>query len=151
MNISIVIPLYNEAESLSELHDWICCVMDENNYSYEIIFIDDGSDDDSWKIIEQLSEKNKFVKGIKFKRNYGKSAALNTAFEVVSGDVVITMDADLQDCPDEIPELYKMIVEDKYDIVSGWKKKRYDPITKTIPTKIYNWATRKITKVRYTI
>ncbi len=148
MQLSIVVPLYNEEESLKELESWIKEVMDKNNFSYEIIFIDDGSSDNSWQVIEELAEKNKNVKAIKFRRNYGKSAALNSAFEQLKGDVVITMDADLQDSPEEIPELYRMIVEDNYDIVSGWKKKRYDPITKTIPTKLYNWTTRKMTKVK---
>ncbi len=143
MNISIVIPLLNEEESLPELCAWIERVMIANNYSYEVILIDDGSKDNSWKVIEGLSSKNLNVKGIKFRRNYGKSAALNVAFEAALGEVVITMDADLQDSPDEIPELYKMITVDGLDLVSGWKKKRYDPITKTIPTKLFNWATRK--------
>ncbi len=148
MQISVVIPLYNEEESLPELHAWIGKVMEKNDFSYEIVFIDDGSSDKSWEVVESLANKDNHVKGIKFRRNYGKSAALNTAFEVVKGDVIITMDADLQDSPEEIPELYRMIVEDNYDVISGWKKKRYDPITKTIPTKIYNWATRKMTKVK---
>jgi glycosyltransferase involved in cell wall biosynthesis len=148
MQISVVIPLYNEEESLPELHAWIGKVMEKNNFSFEIVFIDDGSNDKSWEVVENLANNDNHVKGIKFRRNYGKSAALNTAFEVVKGDVVITMDADLQDSPEEIPELYRMIVEDNYDVVSGWKKKRYDPITKTIPTKIYNFATRKMTKVK---
>ena len=135
MQISVVIPLLNEEESLPELHDWIKKVMDENNFSYEIIFIDDGSKDSSWSVIESLTNRNSSVKGIKFRRNYGKSAALHLGFEAAKGDVVITMDADLQDSPDEIPDLYKMITQDKFDLVSGWKKKRYDPITKTLPTK----------------
>ena len=143
MNISIVIPLYNEEESLPELCGWIEQVMLTNNFSYEIILIDDGSKDASWKVIEDLSEKNKNIRGIKFRRNYGKSAALNVGFEATQGDVVITMDADLQDSPDEIPGLYKMINDDGLDLVSGWKQKRYDPISKTIPTKLFNWATRK--------
>ncbi len=143
MNISIVIPLLNEEESLPELCGWIGQVMHDNNFSYELILIDDGSKDNSWKVIEELSAKNENIKGIKFRRNYGKSAALNIAFDAALGDVVITMDADLQDSPDEIPELYKMIVDDGLDLVSGWKKKRYDPISKTIPTKLFNWATRK--------
>ena len=147
MNISVVIPLFNEEESLPELCEWIARVMKENNFSYEIIFVDDGSNDGSWKVIERLSEQNSNVRGIKFRRNYGKSAALNVAFEATKGDVVITMDADLQDSPDEIPELYKMITDDGYDLVSGWKKKRYDPITKTIPTKLFNWATRRVSKI----
>ncbi|MFN5705619.1 MAG: glycosyltransferase family 2 protein [bacterium] len=147
MNISIVIPLLNEDESLPELHDWIVRVMQANNYSYEILFIDDGSTDQSWNIIKELQAKNSNVKGIKFRRNYGKSAALNVGFEACKGDVVITMDADLQDSPDEIPVLYNRILNEKLDIISGWKKKRYDPITKTIPTKLFNWATRKMSGI----
>jgi glycosyltransferase involved in cell wall biosynthesis len=147
MNISVVIPLFNEDESLPELHDWIVKVMDANNYSYEIIFIDDGSKDKSWEVIEQLSLKNINVHGIKFRRNYGKSAALNVGFESALGDVIITMDADLQDSPDEIPGLYNMIVIDNFDLVSGWKKKRFDPLSKTIPTKLFNWATRKMSGI----
>ncbi len=147
-DISLVIPLFNEVESLPELQAWIKKVMDENNLSYEIVFIDDGSKDGSWKVIEELKNQFKEIKGIKFQRNYGKSAALQKGFELASGNVVITMDADLQDSPDEIPELYRMITEDDFDIVSGWKKKRYDPITKTIPTKIYNWAARKLTGIQ---
>jgi len=148
MNISIVIPLLDEEESLPELHSWIKRVMEEHNFSYEVLFIDDGSKDNSWNIIEDLTKANPEVKGIKFRRNYGKSAALNVGFEDCSGDVIITMDADLQDSPDEIPELYKMITEDGYDLVSGWKKKRFDPITKTIPTKLYNWITRKMSGIK---
>ena len=148
MDISVVIPLLNEEESLPELHDWIVNVMQSNNFSYEIVFIDDGSTDKSWKIIEQLQQNNNNVRGIKFRRNYGKSAALNVGFESTKGDVVITMDADLQDSPDEIPELYRMIKEDGYDLVSGWKKKRYDPISKTIPTKLYNAVTRKMSGIK---
>jgi glycosyltransferase involved in cell wall biosynthesis len=147
MNISVVIPLLNEEESLPELHDWIVKVMGENNFSYEIIFIDDGSKDKSWSVIEALSAKNIHAHGIKFRRNYGKSAALNVGFESVQGDVVITMDADLQDSPDEIPGLYNMIMSDGFDLVSGWKKKRYDPLSKTIPTKLFNWATRKMSGI----
>lgn len=147
MNISVVIPLKDEEESLPELHDWIVKVMNENNFSYEILFIDDGSKDGSWAVIEKLKAKNQNVKGVKFRRNYGKSAALNVGFGITHGDVVITMDADLQDSPDEIPELYKMIVSDGFDLVSGWKKKRYDPISKTIPTKLFNWATRKVSGI----
>ncbi|MCE9538072.1 MAG: glycosyltransferase family 2 protein [Bacteroidetes bacterium] len=143
MNISIVIPLLNEEESLPELIGWIEKVMIANGFSYELIFVDDGSTDNSWKVIEALSAKNQNIKGIKFRRNYGKSAALNVAFEAALGDVIITMDGDLQDSPDEIPELYKMIMVDGLDLVSGWKKKRYDPLSKTIPTKLFNWATRK--------
>ena len=147
IQISVIIPLLNEAESLPELHDWIHRVMEENNYSYEIIFIDDGSKDDSWNTISNLRNINNCVKGIKFQRNYGKSAALQKGFEAASGHVVITMDADLQDSPDEIPSLYSMIVEKDFDVVSGWKKKRHDPISKTIPTKLYNWAARRITGI----
>ena len=148
MDISLVIPLFNEAESLPELEAWIARVMKENNFSYEIWFVNDGSTDDSWKVIEQLRQKNPCVKGISFRRNYGKSPALHTGFEKVQGDVVITMDADLQDSPDEIPELYRMIMKDGYDLVSGWKKKRYDPLSKTIPTKLFNATARKVTGIK---
>ena len=141
--ISIVIPLFNEEESITELAQWIDKVLKKNNLSYEIIFIDDGSNDSSWSVIKNLKTDNPNVHGIKFRRNYGKSAALNVGFSKASGDVVITMDADLQDSPDEVPELYNLITNDNYDLVSGWKKKRYDPITKTIPTKLFNWAARK--------
>jgi len=141
LNISVVIPLLNEDESIPELYAWITKVMNANNYSYEIIFVDDGSTDKSWREIEALSKSDNHVRGIKFRRNYGKSAALHEGFQHTRGDVVITMDADLQDSPEEIPEMYDMIVKDGYDIVSGWKKKRYDPISKTIPTKIYNGVT----------
>ena len=141
--ISIVIPLFNEEESISELAQWIDKVLKKNNLSYEIIFIDDGSNDSSWSVIKNIKNDNPNVFGVKFRRNYGKSAALNVGFSKASGDVVITMDADLQDSPDEIPELYNLITNDNYDLVSGWKKKRYDPITKTIPTKLFNWAARK--------
>jgi glycosyltransferase involved in cell wall biosynthesis len=147
LDISIVVPLFNEAESLPELHSWIKKVADQHNYKYEIILIDDGSKDGSWDVIEQLNKDFPEVKGLKFQRNYGKSAALQKGFEMAQGNVVITMDADLQDSPDEIPGLYKMIVQDDFDLVSGWKKKRYDPLTKTIPTKIYNWAARKLTGI----
>lgn len=147
IDISVVVPLYNEVESLPELHAWIQRVMTENNFSYEVVFVDDGSKDGSWKVVEELHQIDLNVKGIKFQRNYGKSAALQVGFEAVKGRVVITMDADLQDSPDEIPGLYKMIMEDDYDVVSGWKKKRYDPITKTIPTKLYNWAARRLTGI----
>jgi len=147
VDISVVIPLFNEEESLQELCDWIARVMDENKYSYEVILVDDGSKDASWSKIESISKQNSSIKGIKFKRNYGKSAALYVAFDAAVGNVVITMDADLQDSPDEIPKLYNMIVKDGYDLVSGWKKKRYDPLTKTIPTKLFNWATRKISGI----
>ncbi len=141
-NISVIIPLLNEEESLGELHDWLVRVMEKNNFSYEIIFVNDGSTDRSLEVIHALCEKNKCAKAISFNRNYGKSAALHVGFKHAQGNVVITMDADLQDSPDEIPELYKMIVEDKFDLVSGWKKKRYDPITKTLPTKLFNYVTR---------
>jgi glycosyltransferase involved in cell wall biosynthesis len=146
-NISVVVPLYNEVESLPELFSWIKRVMDHSNFAYEVIFIDDGSKDGSWKVVEELKLNHQEVRGIKFQRNYGKSAALQKGFEAAEGRVVITMDADLQDSPDEIPELYRMIIEDDLDVVSGWKKKRYDPITKTIPTKLYNWAARRLTGI----
>lgn len=147
LQISVVIPLYNEAESLPELHDWIVRVMQENNFTYEILFVDDGSSDDSWEVIQNIANKNPKVRGFKFVRNYGKTAALQTAFVQARGKVVITMDADLQDSPDEIPELYRMITEEKYDLVSGWKKKRYDPITKTLPTKLFNAVSRWVSGV----
>jgi len=140
-DISLVIPLLNEEESLTELHDWIVNVMSDHGFSYEIIFIDDGSNDSSWNVITALKMKNEHVTGVRFRRNYGKSAGLNVGFELAKGKVVVTMDADLQDSPDEIPELYRMIVEEGFDIVSGWKKKRFDPLTKTIPTKLYNAVT----------
>jgi glycosyltransferase involved in cell wall biosynthesis len=148
MDISVVIPLYNEDESLPELTSWIAKVMDEHNFSYELMFIDDGSTDNSWAVIEQLKLQFSSIKAVKFRRNYGKSAALNVAFEAAQGDVIITMDADLQDSPDEIPELYRRLKEEKFDIISGWKKKRYDPITKTIPTKLFNAATRKMSGIK---
>ena len=149
MDISVVIPLYNEAESLPELYEWIKRVMDENNFSYEIIFISDGSTDESWSIIESLSAKDPEVKGIKFRRNYGKSPGLHCGFQRAQGDVIITMDADLQDSPDEIPELYRMIKEDGYDLVSGWKKKRYDnKLTKNLPSKLFNATARKFSGVK---
>lgn len=148
MNISVIVPLYNEEESLPELTAWIKSVMEKNNFSYEIILIDDGSNDNSWNVIEQLKHLDPFIRGIKFRRNYGKSAALNVGFEAAQGDVVITMDADLQDSPDEIPELYRRIHEEKYDLVSGWKQKRYDPITKTLPTKLFNAATRSMSGIK---
>jgi glycosyltransferase involved in cell wall biosynthesis len=147
LNVSIVIPLLNEEESLPELVAWIKRAMTDAALSYEVLLIDDGSRDNSWKIILDLMQQDNCIKGIRFRRNYGKSAALNVGFEKSVGDVVITMDADLQDSPDEIPDLYKRIVEDDYDLVSGWKKKRYDPLTKTIPTKLYNWATRKMSGI----
>jgi len=138
MNISVVIPLYNEEESLPELYEWIERVMNNNNFSFEVIFINDGSRDNSWKVIEELAQKSPHVKGIKFRRNYGKSPALYCGFKEAQGNVVITMDADLQDSPNEIPELYRMITEEGYDLVSGYKEKRYDPLSKTIPTKLFN-------------
>jgi glycosyltransferase involved in cell wall biosynthesis len=147
MDISVIVPLFNEAESLPELHSWIQRVMNENKFSYEIIFINDGSTDSSWEVIEDLANKDNNVKGIKFRRNYGKSPALYCGFEAAQGDVVITMDADLQDSPDEIPELYRMVTEDGYDLVSGYKQKRYDPLSKTIPTKLFNATARKISGV----
>ena len=147
MDISVVIPLFNEAESLPELFDWIERVMKANGFSYEIIFVNDGSTDNSWKVIEQLRQRSPYVHGIKFRRNYGKSPALHCGFQRAEGDVVITMDADLQDSPDEIPELYRMIKEDGYDLVSGWKKKRYDPLSKTIPTKLFNATARKFSGI----
>ena len=144
MQISVVIPLLNEEESLQELYDWIVSVMQSNRYLYEIIFIDDGSSDNSWKVIEQLSAINEAVKGIRFQKNYGKSQALDAGFNIAAGKVVITMDADLQDNPEEIPELYDLIVNDNFDLISGWKKKRYDNvITKNIPSKLFNAAARK--------
>ena len=148
MNISVIIPLYNEAESLPELHAWIKRVMDEHGYSYEIFFVNDGSTDDSWKVIESLHAQYSEVKGIKFRRNYGKSPALFCGFARAEGDVVITMDADLQDSPDEIPELYRMITEDGYDLVSGYKQKRYDPLSKTLPTKLFNATARKVSGIK---
>jgi glycosyltransferase involved in cell wall biosynthesis len=149
MNISVVIPLLNEKESLQELYDWIANVMHSNHFSYEIIFIDDGSTDKSWETISTLSEKDKNVKGIRFLKNFGKSQALHAGFEKAEGDVVITMDADLQDNPEEIPELYNMIMEQNFDLVSGWKKKRYDnKLTKNLPSKLFNWAARKTSGVK---
>lgn len=148
LDISVVVPLYNEDESLAELFAWIDRVMLANNYEYEVIFVDDGSKDDSWNVIEALKEKSNNIKAIKFQRNYGKSAALHVAFQAAKGDVVITMDADLQDSPDEIPALYNKIMVEGYDLVSGWKQKRFDPLTKTIPTKLFNWATRKMSGIQ---
>lgn len=149
MNLSIVIPLFNEQESLPELHDWIVKVVEQNNYSYEIIFVDDGSKDNSWQVINELAKRNKNVKAIGFQRNYGKSPALHMGFEKAQGDVVITMDADLQDSPDEIPELYNMIIRDGFDLVSGWKQKRYDnAFTKNLPSKLYNYVNRKISGIK---
>lgn len=146
MDISIVVPFLNEEESLPELVEWIDRVMRENSLSYEVVMVDDGSTDKSWSLVQSLKDKYP-IKGIKFRRNYGKSAALNVGFEAAEGEVVITMDADLQDSPDEVPELRRMIVEDGFDLVSGWKQKRYDPLSKTIPTKLYNWATRKMSGI----
>ncbi|MBK8505804.1 MAG: glycosyltransferase family 2 protein [Saprospiraceae bacterium] len=148
MDLSIVIPLLNEAESLPELRSWIEKVMTEKDYSYEIIFIDDGSSDDSWKIIRQFSVDSPYIKGLRFQRNYGKSAALQKAFELVEGEIIITMDADLQDNPEEIPAMVNMIKEQGFDLVSGWKKKRYDPLSKTIPTKLYNAVLRKMSGIK---
>ena len=149
MDISVVIPLFNEEESLPELADWLKRVMDKNHFTYEILMIDDGSKDNSWQVVERLQEENPNIKGIKFRRNYGKAAALYCGFEEVKGDVVITMDADLQDSPDEIPELYRMVKEDGYDLVSGWKKKRHDPVlTKNLPSKLYNKTVRRMSGIK---
>lgn len=149
MDISVIVPLFNEAESLPVLHEWIVRVMRENSFSYEIIFVNDGSTDTSWQVIKQLREQNEHVHGICFRRNYGKSAALYCGFDAAQGDVVITMDADLQDSPDEIPELYRMITEEKYDLVSGWKQKRYDnKFTKNIPSKLFNATARWVTGIK---
>ncbi len=148
MDVSVVVPLFNEDESLPELCAWVERVVVANNLSYEIILIDDGSTDDSWEVVEKLCASNQNIKGIKFQRNYGKSAALNEGFKAAKGDVVITMDADMQDSPDEIPELRRMIIEDGFDIVSGWKKKRFDPLTKTIPTKFFNGITRRTSGIK---
>jgi len=147
MDISVVVPLYNEAESLPELAAWIERVMQEHGYTYEVLMINDGSTDRSWQVIEQLHAQNPAIKGVCFRRNYGKSPALNTGFMRTQGDVVITMDADLQDSPDEIPELYRMITEEGYDLVSGWKKKRYDPLSKTLPTKLFNATARRVSGI----
>ncbi|HYE54760.1 MAG TPA: glycosyltransferase family 2 protein [Chitinophagaceae bacterium] len=148
MDVSIVIPLFDEEESLPELCAWIERVATTNNLSYEVILVDDGSLDSSWQVIENLQQQNPHLKGIKFQRNYGKSAALNEGFRVAKGNVIITMDADLQDSPDEIPALYKMIMEEGYDMVSGWKKVRHDPISKTIPSKLFNWVTAKVSRIK---
>ncbi len=148
LDISIVIPLFNEEESLKELSDWIGKVMHDNKFTYEVIFVDDGSDDSSWEVIEQLKTQNSNIKGIKFRRNYGKSAGLNVGFAATTGNVVFTMDADLQDSPDELPDMYRMIKEEGWDLVSGWKKKRYDPLMKTIPTKFFNAATRRMSGIK---
>ena len=147
MLISIVIPLYNEYESLPELTRWIDEVMKKNDFLYEVVYVDDGSTDTSWSVIEELKEQYAQIRAIKFRRNYGKSAGLNRGFDACKGDIVITMDADLQDSPEEIPGLVRMITEDGFDLVSGWKKKRFDPITKTVPTKLYNWAARKMSGI----
>lgn len=147
MDISIVVPLYNEAESLPELQAWIERVMAANGFTYEVIYVNDGSTDGSWEVIRSLAASNLAVKGVAFRRNYGKSPALNTGFRKAQGDVVITMDADLQDSPDEIPELYRMITEEGYDLVSGWKRKRYDPLSKTIPTKLFNATARRVSGI----
>lgn len=147
MDITVVVPLYNEEESLPELYKWIERMMKANGFSFEVIFVNDGSTDNSWQVIEDLSHQSENVKGIKFRRNYGKSPALYCGFKEAQGDVVITMDADLQDSPDEIPELYKMITEDGYDLVSGYKQKRYDPLSKTLPTKLFNATARKISGI----
>lgn len=147
MLISVVIPLYNEHESLPELTGWIDEVMQKNNFAYEVVYVDDGSTDGSWSVLQELKGQFPNIRALRFRRNYGKSAGLNRGFDAAQGDIVITMDADLQDSPDEIPELVRMITEDGYDLVSGWKKKRYDPITKTIPTKLYNWAARKMSGI----
>jgi glycosyltransferase involved in cell wall biosynthesis len=148
MDISVVVPLLNESESLNELTEWLVRVLDEGQYSYEIIFVDDGSTDTSWQVITSLAEKNKSIKAIRFRRNFGKSAALHEGFKLASGRVVITMDADLQDSPDEIPGLFKMIVDEGFDLVSGWKKKRHDPIGKTVPSRFFNFTTRKISGIK---
>ena len=148
MDVSIIVPVYNEEESLPELCAWIQRVVKENNFSYEVIFVDDGSSDDSWNIIQTLHTHDSNIKGIKFQRNYGKSAALNEGFKSAKGNVVITMDADMQDSPDEIPELRRMIAQEGYDLVSGWKKLRHDPLSKTIPSKFFNWVTSKVSKIK---
>jgi glycosyltransferase involved in cell wall biosynthesis len=148
MDISVVVPLLNEEESLPELTEWIARVMNEHQYSYEVILVDDGSTDSSWNVIESLNEKNHLIRGIRFQRNYGKSAALNEGFRTCEGDVVITMDADLQDSPDEIPALYQMITRGGYDLVSGWKKVRHDPLSKTLPSRFFNWVTSRVSKIK---
>ena len=147
IDISVVVPLYNEDESLPELCAWISRVMIENGFSWEVILVDDGSNDNSWEVIRSLQTSDSHIRGIRFRRNYGKSGALNVGFEACNGNVVITMDADLQDSPDEIPQLYRMISEEGFDLVSGWKQKRFDPITKTLPTKLFNWAARKMSGI----
>ncbi|MEJ2003465.1 MAG: glycosyltransferase family 2 protein [Cyclobacteriaceae bacterium] len=147
IDVSIVVPLYNEEESLSELFEWISRVMKAHGFTYEVIFVDDGSTDKSWQIVQQLRERNREVKGLQFNKNFGKSAALNTGFKAASGDVVISMDADLQDSPEEIPELYRMVKQEGYDMVSGWKKKRHDPVGKTVPSRFFNMVTRQISGI----
>ncbi len=148
MDISIVVPVYNEAESLGELREWIESILSVHSFNYEVIFVDDGSNDGSWKVIGELSGKHAEVKGIRFRRNYGKAAALHTGFQSSSGEIVITLDADLQDSPEEVPELVRMIREEGYDLVSGWKKKRYDPLTKRIPSRFYNWFARQVSGIK---
>lgn len=148
MDISIVVPVYNEAESLGELREWIESILSVHSFDYEVIFVDDGSNDGSWKVIGELSGKHAEVKGIRFRRNYGKAAALHTGFQSSSGEIVITLDADLQDSPEEVPELVRMIREEGYDLVSGWKKKRYDPLTKRIPSRFYNWFARQVSGIK---
>jgi len=148
MDISIVVPVYNEAESLGELREWIESILSVHSFDYEVIFVDDGSNDGSWKVIGELSGKYAEVKGIRFRRNYGKAAALHTGFQSSSGEIVITLDADLQDSPEEVPELVRMIREEGYDLVSGWKKKRYDPLTKRIPSRFYNWFARQVSGIK---
>jgi glycosyltransferase involved in cell wall biosynthesis len=148
MDISIVVPVFNEEESLRELSDWIEKVLSQHAYTYEVIMVDDGSSDESWKVIEELGSSHDWIKGIRFRRNYGKAAALHTAFQSTNGEVVITMDADLQDSPEEIPELTRLILEDGYDLISGWKRKRHDPLTKRIPSKFYNWFARKVSGIK---
>jgi glycosyltransferase involved in cell wall biosynthesis len=148
MDISIVVPVYNEQESLRELCEWIERALSQHSYRYEVIMVDDGSSDGSWKVIAELAAAHDWIRGIRFRRNYGKAAALHTAFQAASGEVVITMDADLQDSPDEIPELTRMVLEDGYDLVSGWKRKRHDPLSKRIPSKFYNWIARRVSGIR---
>lgn len=147
MDVSVVVPLYNEDESLPELEAWIARVMNTHGLTYELIFVDDGSNDQSWAVIEQLAQKSQSVRGLKFRRNYGKSAALHMGFEAAQGDVIITMDADLQDSPEEIPELHRLITKEKFDVISGWKKKRYDPFVKRFTSKFYNWTSRRVTGI----